>query len=215
VAELLRGRLDGWLDTPVCRFAEQLPFERVVGLRRFARERTVALLHSPRTLAACRQLAGSTFDRLQDRPFRHLAAALLPDAAAGPLTERTVAAVRAWLCTPAGEQTLTALCHGAATSWLDRPVGRLASRLPADLRAELEQQLLAQLTGLLRAEVPPLVEALGVERMVEEKVNALDVLQVEELLLAIMREQFTWINLFGALLGGLIGGLNLLLLQLT
>ena len=68
---------------------------------------------------------------------------------------------------------------------------------------------------LLKKEAPRLVETLNVQRMVEEKVNSLDLLQVEGLLMGIMQEQFKYINLFGALLGALIGLLNLLLLGLN
>jgi uncharacterized membrane protein YheB (UPF0754 family) len=46
--------------------------------------------------------------------------------------------------------------------------------------------------------------------MVTEKVDSLDLLRLEGLLLSIMEEQFKYINLFGALLGFLIGFLNLL-----
>jgi len=63
--------------------------------------------------------------------------------------------------------------------------------------------------------VPPLVETLNVRRMVEEKVNSLDILKVEGLLLSIMQEQFKYINLFGGLLGFLIGLANLIFLSLT
>jgi uncharacterized membrane protein YheB (UPF0754 family) len=50
--------------------------------------------------------------------------------------------------------------------------------------------------------------------MVEEKVNSLDLLQVEDLLMGVMKEQFKYINLFGALLGFLIGFINIFALQL-
>ena len=59
-----------------------------------------------------------------------------------------------------------------------------------------------------------MVDTLNVRRMVEEKVNSLDLLQVEDLLMGVMKEQFKYINLFGALLGFLIGFINLLVLQL-
>ena len=62
--------------------------------------------------------------------------------------------------------------------------------------------------------MPSLVETLNAARMVEEQVNNLDILKVEGLLLSIMAEQFKYINLFGALLGGVIGLLNLLALRL-
>ena len=51
--------------------------------------------------------------------------------------------------------------------------------------------------------------------MVEDKVNQLDVLQVEGLLMGVMKEQFKYINLFGAILGFLIGLLNLTVLWLA
>ncbi len=67
---------------------------------------------------------------------------------------------------------------------------------------------------MLKKEAPRLVETLNVRKMVEEKVNSLDILQVEGLLMGIMQEQFKYINLFGALLGFFIGLLNLLALRL-
>ena len=66
---------------------------------------------------------------------------------------------------------------------------------------------------LLLAEVPGVVESLNIQRMVTDKVNTLDLLQLERLLLSIMEEQFKYINLFGALLGFLIGLGNLALLR--
>ena len=70
-----------------------------------------------------------------------------------------------------------------------------------------------QIGEVLQKEVPPLIETLNVARMVEEKVNRLDILKVEGLLMGIMKEQFKYINLFGALLGFLIGLINLLVLH--
>ena len=93
-----------------------------------------------------------------------------------------------------------------------RPLGRLSARLPVDVRAELESGLFWQLGEILKKEVPPLVETLNVQRIVAAKVNSLDLLQVEGLLMGIMQEQFKYINLFGALLGFLLGLGNLLLL---
>ncbi|MDI6793986.1 MAG: DUF445 family protein [bacterium] len=62
--------------------------------------------------------------------------------------------------------------------------------------------------------MPPLLETLNVRRIVEEKVNSLDILKVESLLMGIMKEQFKYINWFGALLGFLIGLINLVILRL-
>jgi uncharacterized membrane protein YheB (UPF0754 family) len=62
-------------------------------------------------------------------------------------------------------------------------------------------------------EVPGLVASLNIRKIVTKKVDSLDLLRLEKLLMSIMQEQFKYINLFGALLGFLIGLLNLLVLR--
>ena len=62
-------------------------------------------------------------------------------------------------------------------------------------------------------EVPGLVASLNIRKIVTKKVDSLDLLRLEKLLMGIMEEQFKYINLFGGLLGFLIGLLNLLLLE--
>jgi len=57
-----------------------------------------------------------------------------------------------------------------------------------------------------------LVHTLNIRDMVKEKVNSLDLMRLEGLLLSIMEEQFKYINLFGALLGCMIGLLNLIVI---
>ena len=55
------------------------------------------------------------------------------------------------------------------------------------------------------AELPRLCAALEIEKTVEERINAMEMEQVESLVLQIMAGQLKWINFFGALLGALIG----------
>lgn len=104
--------------------------------------------------------------------------------------------------------------HQANQLVYERPLGTLATYLPSDAREELYHGLMRQFILLLKKELPPMMESLNVARIVEEKVNQLDLLEVEDLLMGIMREQFRYINLFGALLGFILGLLNLVLLYL-
>ena len=95
---------------------------------------------------------------------------------------------------------------------LARPIGRLAALLPAGVRDGLYQSIQKMASDMLAAEVPGLVASLNLKQIVKEKVDSLDLIRLERLLLSIMEEQFKYINLFGAILGFLIGGLNVLLL---
>ena len=71
--------------------------------------------------------------------------------------------------------------------------------------------LTAWLQGVLESRVPALIESFDIRQLVADKVNALDVAEVEKLLLMVIARQLKWINLFGAILGGLIGLAQLLL----
>ena len=91
------------------------------------------------------------------------------------------------------------------------PVGRLSHYLPGTLNEPMIDFLYQQARRHLAEELPRLSERFEVKEIVEERINQLPVLQVEELLLSVMREHFTYINLFGALVGALIGVLQVLL----
>ncbi|MFN2355898.1 MAG: DUF445 family protein, partial [Desulfopila sp.] len=95
---------------------------------------------------------------------------------------------------------------------LARPIGRLSALLPAGVRDGLYQSIQKMASDMLAVEVPGLVESLNLKQIVKEKVDSLDLMRLERLLLSIMEEQFKYINLFGAILGFLIGCLNVVLL---
>jgi len=92
---------------------------------------------------------------------------------------------------------------------LSRPIGALSKLLPKAVQTGLGEFLFQQTNILLAQEVPGLLDSLNIEQIVTKKVDSLDLLHLEELLLSIMQEQFKYINLFGGLLGFIIGLLNL------
>jgi len=95
---------------------------------------------------------------------------------------------------------------------LNRKIGKLSRIIPAIVRTAISKTLQKLASSMLASEVPGLVQTLNIRNIVTEKVNSLDLLKLEGLLLTIMEEQFKYINLFGALLGFLIGCLNLFFL---
>lgn len=210
VAAMLRDRLEGLLDKPLGQFLEKAPYEKIAGARRYLNERSVAALQSRRTTELLLGFADNGLQRIKDRSFRSLLDANLPDASVqrlqDELGDRLLKLVRSAQATAA----IDAAIKDKLEIWVfQKPLGRLAERLPADVLEELEEGLYRQVGEVLQKEVPPLIETLNVARMVEEKVNQLDILQVEDLLMGIMKEQFKYINLFGAILGFLIGLINL------
>ncbi|MEJ2199117.1 MAG: DUF445 family protein, partial [Desulfuromonadales bacterium] len=216
VASMLRERLESLLDKPLSSFLEKAPYEKVAGARRYLSERSVAAVQSRRTVELLLGFADQGLQRIKDRSFRSLLNENLPENGVEKLQ------------TELGDQVLKLARSAEAAQAIDmlledkiddlvyrRPLGRLAERLPADVLEELEESLYQQVGEVLQKEVPPLIETLNIARMVEDKVNQLDILQVEGLLMGVMKEQFKYINLFGAILGFLIGLLNLAVWWLT
>ena len=133
-----------------------------------------------------------------------------PEAVAARLAARLMRGLRQ----PAFRETLITILAGIFADRLDRwPPGSPADYLPAGLQTTLVDFLHRRLSLLLADELPRLSERFAVEEVVEERINALPVERVEELLLGIMREHFTYINLFGALIGALIGILQVMLFR--
>lgn len=213
VAAMLRERLENLLDKPVCQFMEKAPYEKVAGVRRYLAQRSVTAIQSRRTTDLLLSWSDQGLQRIKDRSFRSLLDQNLPENGVANLQQEL------------GDKLLRLARSAEATASLDKvikekvdelvyhhPLGRLAERIPVDAREELEEGLYRQVGEVLIKEVPPLIETLNVARMVEDKVNQLDILQVEGLLMGVMKEQFKYINLFGAVLGFLIGLINLAIL---
>lgn len=215
VAALLRERLELLLDRPLGSYVEKLPYEKVAGLRRFVRQRSIDALQSPRSRELLLQWAEQGLQRIKDQSFARLAGQVLPEGGLERWQTRLADQLLRTLRSPETRTALDRVLQQQLQDWLCRhPLGRLSARLPADVRNELEVGLCRQLEEILQREVPPLIDTLDVSRMVENKVNRLDILKVEELLMGIMKEQFKYINLFGALLGLLLGLLNIAAWQL-
>lgn len=107
---------------------------------------------------------------------------------------------------------IDSLVDSMAATLLQKKIGRLGNIIPAGVKEGITNSLQVTTSAMLAAEVPGLVDSLNIKGIVTEKVNSLDLLKLEGLLLSIMQEQFKYINLFGALLGFIIGCGNLFFL---
>ncbi len=110
-------------------------------------------------------------------------------------------------------KTIDFMVESIIESLEQKPIGKLSNILPAGVREGMYGSIQRMASAMLATEVPGLVDSLNIRTIVAEKVDSLDLLRLEGLLLSIMEEQFKYINLFGALLGFLIGFCNLLFLK--
>ena len=72
-------------------------------------------------------------------------------------------------------------------------------------REKITLFLTCELIKILNSQLPSLIRSFDIQELVVDKVNALEVIEVERLLLQVIASHLKWINLFGALLGAFIG----------
>jgi uncharacterized membrane protein YheB (UPF0754 family) len=134
------------------------------------------------------------------------------------LKDQAIALVDRWLerpdaSTKIAEQVtrfVSAYLLGARTS----PLRDLIPLSDAQ-KERIDLVLAGKLRDQLELRVPELIDGLDVYGMVVQKIDGLDVESVEQLLLMVIARHLKWINLFGALLGAIIGGIQVILSQLT
>ncbi len=90
-----------------------------------------------------------------------------------------------------------------------RPLGEVLP-LSAEQKHRVDRFLAHRLQSAMERRVPEIIASIDVYAMVVEKIDGLDVESVEQLLLMVIARHLKWINLFGALLGSLIGGVQVL-----
>ena len=81
----------------------------------------------------------------------------------------------------------------------------------AESRDRIASYATAQILKLVERKSTDIIEALDVYSLVVRKIDSLDIASVERLLLQVIEKHLKWINLFGAVLGALIGGIQILL----
>jgi uncharacterized membrane protein YheB (UPF0754 family) len=130
------------------------------------------------------------------------------------LTELASVRVLDYLSRPESAQAIAAEVVGFSRRFLQEHAGeslRLLLRVEPEAQRRAGAWLSARLLAILGQRVPVLIEGFDIRQLVVAKVNALDVAQVEKLLLMVIARQLKWINLFGGILGALIGLAQLLL----
>ncbi len=206
-------KLDAVLHQPLAHLIERLGPERLDRLTVHLAAMLAGWLRSPATASRITALVRQHLASVEQAPLEKVLSTAFGQQRLQSTTAWLAGEIRAALGTSAFRRFL----DGVAVALLDegvlaRPLGRLRDFLPRSVREGIGAYLLQQASGLLVREVPALVDGLHIRSIIARKVNSLDLLRLEELLMGIMREQFKYINLFGALLGFVIGLANLLLL---
>ncbi|GEM_PF-2549362 len=89
-------------------------------------------------------------------------------------------------------------------AWAQKPLNQLLGLESFDF-ASLSRDSAEGLISMVEKELPGFLQKFDIQQMVENRVNSLELVRVEGLLLQVIEKHLKWINVFGALLGALLG----------
>jgi len=72
-------------------------------------------------------------------------------------------------------------------------------------KKELDNFLFNKLTDAADGQIENVLASINIKTLVSERIDSLDMLRVERIILDVMSDQFKWIDIFGGILGFLIG----------
>lgn len=213
---VLQQAVDALMDKPLAEILAGLGEERLRSVCLDAAGQLLGLLQAEGALNGISVLVHVGMEEMLaggQRTLADVGRQFFPDEQGQRLRQLLVGECLALFRSGKSERLVTTMLSALVDGLLARPVGMLYDLVPHGVRRGINSTLLLMTNRVLLREVPGVVESLNIKRLVLEKVNGLDLLQLERLLLSIMEEQFKYINLFGALLGFFLGLINLVLVE--
>jgi len=214
---VLQRQLQKILRIPIAEFLDRVGADRSRQITRSIAGKLLGVLRSPGAFEMLTFFLRDSLEEILDhgrKPMGEIAAQLFPGEHGQEMRETFAGELLRVLRTDGSKRLIGRMVDRMLDTLSKRPVGILARLMPPGVRNGITDYIVLTANRMLLHEVPGLVKSLNISRLVTDKVDSLDLLKLEDLLLSIMEEQFKYINLFGALLGFLIGVINLALLQL-
>jgi uncharacterized membrane protein YheB (UPF0754 family) len=198
----LTGSFDSLLGRRLAEF--QIDQGTMEGVKEGLVKALVSLARRPELRARLLQTAEKGMERLRDCSVKELLPALAGEKGE-LLSERLIEHVSEILRGGAAKQALSGFICGKLDQLLQRPIGRLDHYVSEEIIGQGERAISDHLIGLLQRETPKVVAAIDIKCLVKEKVDQFSTQEVERLIVGVTGDQLKAITWFGAVLGFLIG----------
>ena len=215
VAGLLAGQIRDFFETPLAELLSPMEPEKMQDLCTQSAQGILTVLRSEEALSSFSLLIKERCEltvHQGKRPLSELAQGIFKDLDAGKLQNTLARELIGLLRSQQVGKMVDQMLNSMVDQLTARPVGILQNFMPLKVRKAITDYIVLTANRMLLKEVPGLVDSLNIREIVTVKVDSLDLLRLERLLLSIMEEQFKYINIFGGFLGFLIGLINLLVL---
>jgi uncharacterized membrane protein YheB (UPF0754 family) len=215
VSQTLAGRTRTFFETPLADILIKVEPEKVREICQQVGVQIMTTLNSDGMRQTAANMIKEQLEEMIDHgriSLAEFAAMVVKKDRMGRMRQTVAGELHAMLKSEQTKHLLDKMVNSMVDQVAAKPLGILQELMPAGVRNGITDYIVLTADRMLIREVPGLVESLRIKELVTEKVDSLDLIRLERLLLSIMEEQFKYINLFGALLGFLIGSINLVVM---
>lgn len=206
VAQMVRGMDRPIEDLGISVLGSEEKYEK--GLNRLSEIISQQLLQSLRSGDTIRMVFDTAIDKLVDQFRGGMLGMFITDSFVESAKEMVEAGIQGEI-EDKGEAFLNRMVRSQMDTWSRDTLSEIAFEAGySDQR--VERILRKAYRGAIKSAVPSLIDRINVAGMIEEKVNDMTNEQLEELVLSVMKHELNLIVNLGALIGLILGCLNLI-----
>lgn len=206
VAQMVRGMDRPISDLGISVLGSEEKYEK--GLDRLSEILSQQLLQSLRSGETIRMVSDTVIDKLVDQFRGGMLGMFITDSFVESAKQMVEAGIQGEI-EDKGEEFLNRMVRSQMDTWSRDTLSEIA--FEAGYSDERVERILRKAyRGAVKSAVPVLIDRINVSEMIEEKVNDMSNEQLEELVLSVMKRELNLIVNLGALIGLILGCLNLL-----
>ena len=206
VAQMVRGMDRPISDLGISVLGSEEKYEK--GLDRLSEILSQQLLQSLRSGETIRMVSDTVIDKLVDQFRGGMLGMFITDSFVDSAKQMMEAGIQGEI-EDKGEEFLNRMVRSQMDTWSRDTLSEIA--FEAGYSDERVERILRKAyRGAVKSAVPALIDRINVSGMIEEKVNDMSNEQLEELVLSVMKRELNLIVNLGALIGLILGCLNLL-----
>lgn len=206
VAQMVRGMDRPISDLGISVLGSEEKYEK--GLDRLSEILSQQLLQSLRSGETIRMVSDTVIDKLVDQFWGGMLGMFITDSFVESAKQMVEAGIQGEI-EDKGEEFLNRMVRSQMDTWSRDTLSEIA--FEAGYSDERVERILRKAyRGAVKSAVPALIDRINVSGMIEEKVNDMSNEQLEELVLSVMKRELNLIVNLGALIGLILGCLNLL-----
>jgi uncharacterized membrane protein YheB (UPF0754 family) len=202
--EFLNTTIDNVLALPLNQLVGQLAPDKLEIIKDQISGRILLLVRGPELQASVSAYATDAIERLRPHSLRALLEHVSPESAPRLKSFLTKSLLNV-LAREETARSINAILHAQIEKLLSAPIGRLSRHVSESSMERASRALTERVTQAARERLPAAIAEFNIGGIVRRKVSDYPLEKLEELVLSVAQQHLKTIELFGALIGLMIG----------